>query len=202
VARLRDSSLPWIGVIGVAVAWTLGSPEHAASHDLAWAATGGEFGFAGWWFIGVARPVFIVLLLGWLWRIGLVIVLFRRLSRLELSLVPTHPDRNGGLGFVKKLPSAFFLVTLAVSSVIASRWMHDMVYHDQTLASFKAPFAVFVVLWSAILLLPLLMWAPRLAAMKRLALRQYGALTGGGGPVPGFVLRDRYWKSGHAEVTG
>jgi len=145
---------------------------------MSWAATGGEFGFAGLWFMCVTRPVFIVLLLGWLWRITLVIVLFRRLSRLALSLVPTHPDRSGGLGFVKKLPSAFFLVTLAVSSVIASRWMHDMVYHDQTLASFKAPFAAFVVLWSAVVLLPLLMWAPRLAAMKRLAMRQYGALIG------------------------
>jgi hypothetical protein len=178
MARLRDSSLPWIGVIGVAVVWSLGSPGHAASHDMAWAATGGDFGFGGWWFLYVARPVFIVLLLGWLWRIGLVILLFHRLSRLDLSLVPTHPDRSGGLGFVKKLPMAFFPVTLAVSSVIASRWMHDMVYHDQTLASFKAPFAAFVVLWSAILLLPLLMLAPRLAAMKRQALRQYGALIG------------------------
>ena len=178
VARLRDSSLPWVGVFGLAVAWTLGSPVHAASHDMSWAATSGDFGFGGWWFICVTRPVFIVLLLGWLWRIGLVILVFRRLSRLDLSLVPTHPDRSGGLGFVKKLPSAFFLVTLAVSSVIASRWMHEMVYHDQTLASFKAPFAAFVVLWSAMLLLPLLMLAPRLAAMKRQALRQYGALIG------------------------
>ena len=178
MARLRDSSLPWIGVIGVAVIWSLGSPGHAASHDMSWAATGGDFGFGGWWFLCVARPVFIVLLLGWLWRIGLVVVLFGRLSRLDLSLVPTHPDRSGGLGFVEKFPMAFFLVTLALSSVIASRWMHDMVYHDLTLASFKAPFVAFVVLWSALLLLPLLMLAPRLAAMKRQALRQYGALIG------------------------
>ncbi|MCI4430047.1 MAG: hypothetical protein JHC40_12875 [Burkholderiales bacterium] len=200
-ARLRDSSLPWVAVFGLAVAWTLGSPVHADSHDMSWAVTSGDFGFGGWWFICVARPVFIVLLLGWLWRIGLVMLVFSRLSRLDLSLVPTHPDRNGGLGFVKKLPSAFFLVTLAVSSVIASRWMHEMVYHDQTLASFKAPFVAFVVLWSAMLLLPLLMLAPRIAAMKRQALRQYGALIGEhgrlvhrrwilGAPVPPTELLD------------
>ena len=117
-------------------------------------------------------------LLGWLWRIVLVIVLFSRLARLDLSLVPTHPDRNGGLGFLRKLPSAVFLVTLAVSSVLASSWMHDVVYHEQTLAALKLPFVAFVLLWSALLLLPLLMFAPRIAAMKRQALLDYGALIG------------------------
>ena len=67
---------------------------------------------------------------------------------------------------------------VAVSSVIAWRWMHEMVYHEQTLAELKLPFAVFVVLWSALLLSPLLMLAPRISAMKRQALLQYGALIG------------------------
>ena len=178
MARLRDSSFPWILLISLAFAWTVGSPVDTDVHEMSWAMTGGDFGFGGWWFLYVARPVFLVLLLGWLWRIALVILLFRRLSKLDLSLVPTHPDRCGGLGFVKKLPSALFLVTMAVSSVLASRWMHDMVYHEQTLAALKLPFAGFVVLWSAMLLSPLLMLAPRISAMKRQALLQYGALIG------------------------
>jgi hypothetical protein len=178
MARLRDSSFPWIFLISLAFAWTVGSPVDTDVHEMSWAMTGGDFGFGGWWFLYVARPVFLVLLLGWLWRIALVILLFRRLSKLDLSLVPTHPDRCGGLGFVKKLPSALFLVTMAVSSVLASRWMHDMVYHEQTLAALKLPFAGFVVLWSAMLLSPLLMLAPRISAMKRQALLQYGALIG------------------------
>jgi len=178
MARLRDSSIPWIFMISLAVAWTLGSPVDTDPHEMSWSMTGGSFGFGAWWFLYVVRPVFLLLLLGWLWRIALIILLFHRLSRLELSLVPTHPDRTGGLGFVKKLPSALFLVTLAVSSVIASRWMHEMVYHEQTLAELKLPFAAFVVLWSALLLSPLLMLAPRISEMKRQALLQYGALIG------------------------
>ena len=178
VARLRDSSLPWIFVISLTIAWTLGSPLDTDTHEMSWAMTSGSFGFGAWWFLYVARPVFLLLLLGWLWRIALIILLFHRLSRMELSLVPTHPDRTGGLGFVKKLPSALFLVTLAVSSVIASRWMHEVVYHEQSLAALKLPFAAFVVLWSTLLLSPLLMLAPRISAMKRQALLQYGALIG------------------------
>jgi hypothetical protein len=177
-ARLRDSTLPCIAVLGLAAAWVLGSPEQDGAHEMTWAASGGELGFGGWWFLYVARPVFVVLALGWLWRIVLVAVLFRRLGRLDLSLVPSHPDRNGGLGFVRKLPSALFLVTLAISVVLASRWMHDVVYHAQSLAALKLPFATFVVLWSAMLLSPLFLLAPSIAAMKRRALLDYGALIG------------------------
>ncbi len=181
MVRLRDASLPWIIVIGLALIWILGSPVHSDSHDLTWAAEGANFGFGGWWFLYVVKPIFVILLLGWFWRIGLVILLFKRIASMELSLVPSHPDRCGGLGFLKKLPMAFFLVTLAVSCVIASRWMHDELYHGYTLASFKAPAAVFVVVWGAMMLSPLLLFAPRIAAMKREALLSYGALIGAHG---------------------
>lgn len=181
MARLRDASLPWILVIACALAWIFATPVQSDSHDVAWSAAGGELGFGGWWFLYVVRPVFLVLLLGWFWRIALVIMLFQRIAKLELSLVPTHPDRCGGLGFLKKLPTMFFLVTLAVASIIASRWMHDELYHGQTLASFKAPAAVFVVAWLGIMLSPLLLFAPRLAAMKREALLSYSRLIGAHG---------------------
>lgn len=179
--RLRDASLPWLCVIGFALAWVFATPVHTDSHEIAWAAEGVELGFGGWWFLYVARPIFLVLLLAWFWRIALVILLFHRIAKLNLSLVPSHPDRCGGLGFLKKMPMALFLVTLAVSSVIASSWMHNELYHGQTLASLKAPAAVFVVFWGALMLSPLLLFAPRIAAMKREALLSYGALIGAHG---------------------
>jgi len=178
VARLRDSSLPWIVVIGLAFAWIFGNPVHLDAHELSWAAAGSDFGFGGWWFLYVAKPVFVILLLGWLWRIALVILLFQRIAQMELSLVPPHPDRCGGLGFLKKLPMALFLVTFAVSAIIASRWMHDVLYHGQTLAALKAPFVAFVVVWGALMLSPLFLFAPRIAAMKSEALLSYGRLIG------------------------
>jgi hypothetical protein len=199
-ARLRDASLPWVAIIALALAWSLGGPG-GDPHEMSWAESGSDLGFGGWWFLVVARPIFIVLALGWLWRIVLQIVLFHRISRLDLSLVPTHPDRHGGLGFVSKLPSAMFLVSLAVSAVLASRWMHDVVFHGQSIVAFKLPLLVFVALWSILLLLPLLVLAPRIAALKRKALLDYGALVGSHGrlvhrrwilgrPVAGDALLD------------
>ena len=62
------------------------------------------------------------LLLAWLWRLLLVVILFARIGRLDLSLVLTHPDRAGGLDFVQALPGAFAPVSLALSAVIAALW--------------------------------------------------------------------------------
>jgi len=47
-------------------------------------------------------------------------LLFNRIAKLNLSIVPTHPDRAGGLGFLERAPKAFVLVVLAASAVLAS----------------------------------------------------------------------------------
>jgi hypothetical protein len=126
----------------------------------------------------VSRPIFAVLLAGWLWRLALVFVLLRRISQLELSIVPTHPDGAGGLGFLKDLPKAFSLLAFATSAVVASRLAHDVIYHGVGVQSLQGVLGVFVVLVVAICIAPLLALAGPLAAAKRRALLEYGALVG------------------------
>jgi hypothetical protein len=176
--RLRDSTLPWVFVAGAAIALSI--IDSPAAHDdaMSWAldASGG-MGFGGAWFAYVVRPIFIALLLGWLWRIALLTVLLFRVSRIGLDIVPSHPDHAGGLGFLEKLPGAFSLVTLAVSAMLASRWAHEILHHGQTLDALKMHAAAFVVAWTVLLLLPLLGLAPFLVAAKKKALPAYSALV-------------------------
>jgi hypothetical protein len=177
VRRLRDVALPWIFLIGAAVAWTIADDWKGHTDEMSWAVdSGGGLGFGGVWFAYVARPIFLALLLGWLWRLVLVTYLFFRLGKLNLSLVPTHPDRAGGLGFVEMLPAGFSLVTLALSAVFASQWAHQILHHGVTFESLKLPIAALVVGWACVLLLPLLAFAPLLAATKRSALASYSSL--------------------------
>ena len=178
VRQLRNTSLPWIFMLGVALAWSIGTSAEPHSDAMAWAVEpDGGLGFGGWWFAYVARPVFLALLLGWLWRLGLVTLWMARVGRLKLSLVPTHPDHVGGLGFLEKLPGAFSMLSLALSAVLASRWAHDVVHHGATLGSLKLPMIGFVVLWSLLLLAPLLALVPALATAKRTALVAYSNLV-------------------------
>jgi hypothetical protein len=176
--RLRDTSLPWLVVFGAALAWSFAEQPDVREDALSWAIDAdGGLGFGGWWSAYIVRPIFLALLLGWLWRVLLVAYWFWRVGRLDLSLVPTHPDRTGGMAFVEKLPGTFALVSFALSAMLASHWAHEIVYHGATLQSFKLPAVAFVILWSLLVLLPLFALAPALIAARGRAVPTYSALV-------------------------
>ena len=182
IVRLRNSIRPWVIIIALIIAWTAFGPSPASDHELVWAAEGPSaslhLGFGGWWLAYVARPLFVALLAAWLWRLVLAFLLLKRLARLDLALVPTHPDHAGGLGFLEKFPTAFSLFAFAVSAVVASRLAHEVVYHGVHVLSLKALVVVFLVLVTVLCLAPLLVFLPKMAAAKRRAILQYGALIG------------------------
>lgn len=175
-ARLRDSSLPWVLVLSLTAAWVLANPAELKADEIFLDARGG-IAFGGMWLLYVVRPIFTVLLLGWIWRIVLLFILFSRIARLDLDLVPTHPDRAGGLGFLETLPAGFSLVTLALSALVTVVG-YEALIHGHTLDSFKITFALFALFWSLVVLSPLVIFAPKLGRMKRHALLKYGALIG------------------------
>jgi hypothetical protein len=181
VVRLRDATLPWMLIGGGVAAWTFVSPVASDVHELTWAGESDAplgFGFGGWWFLVVARPIYLALLLGWLWRLALLTLLLVRVARLDLDLVPTHPDGAGGLGFLAGVPTAFAPVVLGMSAVLASRWAHDVVYHEVHVAGLRLPMAGFAILVVLVFLAPLFVLMPRLAATKRAAKLPYAALVG------------------------
>jgi hypothetical protein len=196
--RWREMSRPWMLMIGAAVAWALF--DSAANHGdaMSWALDAqGKLGFGGLWFVFVVRPIFVALLLGWLWRIALLVLFFARIGTLNLSFVPSHPDRLGGLGFLERLPNAFAPVSLAVSATIASRWAHEVVYHQQSVMALKLPAAAFVVVWSLLLLAPFVPLMPVLRAAKRAALPDYAAMVA----EQGRLVRRR-WIDGTTKAEG
>ena len=175
-AHSRDAVLPWLIILALALLWILGAPQDLHTHALSWATMDGGLGFGGWWFLYVVRPIFTILLLSWVWRILLLFLLFRKIAQLDLALVPAHPDGMGGLGFLQKLPKAFLLVTLAMSAVLASHWIHDSLFHQISLDSLKFPLLSFIVLWSIAVLAPLFVFSPKMMSTRKKAMRDYSAL--------------------------
>ena len=62
---------------------------------------------AGWWLACVSLPLFQFLLLRWYFRLFIWARFLWQVSRIKLSLIPTHPDRCGGLGFLSLVRVAF-----------------------------------------------------------------------------------------------
>lgn len=181
--RWRDAKLPWLVILVAALAWTWADTlVPRTAHELAWAHEGGpsgsaSLGFGGWWYVYVARPVFLALLIGWLWRLLLLTLVFRRIARLDLALVPTHADRVGGLGFVEQYAGAFSLVAFTSAAVVSAGWAHDARFHGLDVHSLYPLMATALVATLAVALLPFLAFTGALARTKRQALLDYGALV-------------------------
>lgn len=195
-ARLRDATLPWIAMAGLVVAFTTTSEIVHHSHEVDWVAESpptGWPGFGALWYLYVGRVIYLTLVLAWLWRAVLLTVLLWRIARLDLALVPTHPDRAGGLGFLERVPAVFAPVALAIGCVVAARWAHDAVYHGLVLQSLRVEMVAFVVAALVVFLLPLAAFAGPFKRAKRQALLDYGALVGR----HGRLVRER-WIEGKA----
>jgi hypothetical protein len=189
--RMRDATLPWIAIAACVIAVLTISEVISHAHEVDWARLGAAEqgpGFGGIWYLYVGRAIFFTLVFTWLWRVVLLTVLLWHVAGLELSLVPTHPDRAAGLGFLDRLPGAFTPLPLALGAVLASRWAHDAIYHGLSLASLRIEMLGFVVLCLVIFSLPLFAFRAPLKKLKRQALLDYGGLVG----QHGRLVHDRW----------
>lgn len=180
VARLRDRALPWVLIFGATLAWSTAGALLGKSEDMAWMNHGNGLAgisFGGWWFALVIRPLFTVLLLAWLWRVCLLFILLFRLGKLPLALVPSHPDRVGGLSFVERMAFMFSPVAFAISAVVAASFAHEVVYHSASAMQMKTLLIGSAVLISVVFLIPLLPLALPLGKLKRRAIFEYGSLV-------------------------
>jgi hypothetical protein len=198
IARLRDSVLPWIAMFAVLASFFLFSMPNEVPHELAWAKAQPDsagLGFGAWWYLYVGRTIFLTLLLAWLWRLVLLFILFKRIAGLELSLVPTHPDRCAGLGFMAKIPLMFVPFVLGISAVFASGWAHQIVYHDVAITSLRIEIIAFVVILPLLCVAPFISFLGLMLSTKKQGLLDYGDLIGR----HGRLVRER-WIDGKTIV--
>lgn len=178
--ELRDSTAAELVLVVLACALTSLTLVSTAVHVSTWYAlrTGSSVSltWSGWWFILFCVPVFQFLTLRWLWRLFLWGQFLWRMSRLNLQLMPTHPDEAAGLGFVGEEQRLFGIVLLAYSTAVAGVLANSVIYDKIPLPQFAGPIAAYVIAAVAIVLAPLLPFVPILLKTKQLGLHQYGTL--------------------------
>ena len=181
--RLRNSIIAevsliaFVYVVGVGFIWRTQVALPVASWYGTPAAGTWHPTLAGWWMGCVSLPVFQFLLLRWYFRLFIWTRFLWQTSRLDLRLVPTHPDRSGGLGFLAVVGYAFSPLLVAQGALVAGTIAERIYYAGATLPQFKLELVGVVVVLVFVVLGPMLVFGPRLAAAKREGLREYGTLA-------------------------
>lgn len=132
---------------------------------------------AGWWMGCVSLPIFQFLLLRWYFRLFIWTRFLWQVSRLDLQILPTHPDRCGGLGFLSGVSKAFSPLLLAQGAVLAGLMANRIFFAGGTLPEFKVDIIGLVAVMVFAILGPLLIFTPALSAARRAGLREYGSLA-------------------------
>jgi hypothetical protein len=180
--RIRNSVPLEIGLI--VFTFTFGHwiwQNGVSSNTSTWYAMSGDGGLqwtvAGRWYVYASIPIFQFILLRWYLRLLIWYRLLWQVSRLNLHLLPTHPDRAGGLGFLGKSTYAFGPCLFAPGAVLAGLIASRVLYGGQTLLSFKMTIVGLVGFFVLVILGPLLIFTPQLAQAKRAGSREYGTLA-------------------------
>ena len=182
-SRLRVSVLAEVLLIafvygvGIMVVW-----RHYLALDVStWYATstgeGSKLTLAGMWYGYVSVPIVQFLLLRWYWQLFVWARLLWQLSRIELSLVPAHPDRAGGLGFLATTGLAFSMIGAAHGALLAGQLASRIFFAGAALPGFTDLIFVTALFVLCAVLAPLLFFAPQLAAARRLGMREYEMLA-------------------------
>ena len=181
--RLRNSVLAELLLIaivygvGILIVWRHYWALDAATWYATPSAEGAKLSLAGMWYGYVSLPIFQFLLVRWYFRVFIWARFLWQVSRIELSLVPTHPDRVGGLGFLSNTVYAFAVLAVAHGALLAGMLANRILWLGSALPRYKAEIAIMVVFVLCVVLGPLLVFAPQLAAIKRQGLREYGTLA-------------------------
>jgi len=142
-SRLRNSvlaevlMLAFVYGVGVLVIWR----QYTALQANTWYATaspdGLKLSLAGMWYGYVSLPIFQFLLLRWYFRLFVWTRFLWQVSRINLSLVPTHPDRVGGLGFLANTVYAFTVLLVAHGAMLAAQFANRILFTGAALTEFK-----------------------------------------------------------------
>jgi hypothetical protein len=160
--RLRNSVLAEVLLIafvygvGVMIVWRQYLALGTASWYMTPSAGGSELSLAGMWYGYVSLPIFQFVLCRWYFRLFIWARLLWQVSRIDLRVIPTHPDRVGGLSFLSLTADAFTILAAAHGTLLAGWLATRVIILGTKLTQFKAEIAVVPIFVLCVTIGPLL----------------------------------------------
>jgi len=124
--------------------------------------SGGRVGLIIGWYLGFCLPLFRFLILRWLWHLGLWCYFLWRVQKLELKLIPTHPDHAAGLGYLEVVQEHFGALAVAIAAVLASSIAENIVAGKMAFEILYLMIPIVVILVAVLFVSPLLIFTRKL----------------------------------------
>lgn len=180
-SRLLQSATARLVVIVLAYGLALATiPSHIPDQLPLWTRPVADiprYSPAGWWHMLISLPLLLGLILGWLWRLALWTRLLWLIARLDLRLVPPHPDHSAGLGFLGHSVRAFAVVAFALATILAGRSAHLVLTGSPLPTSALSFNGGAVVVVGTLFAAPLLVYTPRLVRVRQRGMLVYDAFA-------------------------
>ena len=193
ITRAVRRTLPELLCLVVAgvLTWRLVTTVLSAPRDAWFAVTRDgvtRLTIAGAWAGFVVHATLFYLTVRWLWLLSLWYRFLLGTARLRLHLLPTHPDKAAGLGFVGRTVSAASPLVFAWSAAMAATVANQILHGGAHLAEFAPVGIVMAVVVVVLFVLPpAVVFLPLLVRTRRLALEDWSHRMGAApedGPEP------------------
>jgi hypothetical protein len=132
---------------------------------------------AGFWYAWISLPIFQFILFRWWYRLILWGRFLFQVSRVDLDLTPSNPDRAGGLGFLGTSTAAFAPLLMAQSALVSAMVGSRILQQGAHLQDFKLELGGALVFFLLQAFGPLVVFAPNLLQAKRGGLHDYGLVA-------------------------
>lgn len=181
-SRLRNSAIVELGLVAIVIgAGSVWWKEVLALPTDTWYATSPTRGStilpAGYWYVFVSIPLIQFIAIRWYFRILVWTRLLWQLSRLNLNLVPSHPDGCCGLGFLGLIPYVLAPFLLAHSVLLAGYLADRILYEGAKLTNQRVEIVAMAAFIYLLALGPLCVFAPHLLRQRHHGLHAYGPLA-------------------------
>ncbi|WP_114241135.1 hypothetical protein [Dyella sp. C9] len=132
---------------------------------------------AGWWHLLVSVPLLMGLLLAWIWRVGVWARFLHCVSRMNLHLIASHPDKAAGLQFVSFSPRLFAPLAFAIGVITAGTFANEVLHLGINPTEHAGvPIGTAIVVVAIFICPPLVFARPLLMAWRR-GVFEYGGLA-------------------------
>jgi hypothetical protein len=181
--RWRDAWLPETLLLAAAVLLAFSLPSENFFSHLSGISAGSnssavsETAWTSQWYWMVCMTLFRFLFLRWAWRLTLWCFFLWRVSRLALRLVPIHPDRAGGIGYLEVVHTEFMPLVAAISAVQSASLAQEIAAGRLTLDAIYPGVALTLLADALLFIGPMCVFYRKLWKCKVNGLSNYGVFA-------------------------